>query len=132
MTNADEEESTDGYGDLGEGVLSPTVRGKGDADRHKDCFMFRFHKNELYFDCLIPDFELINMFSKRANDRFFTELKSVSVTPVAKRGLGKHFTFDFLAPCFEEHQKHKRYDNLHKKPSFYGEVKFDYKQFGED
>ena len=56
MTNADEEESSDGFGDLGENVLSPTVRGKGAEDRHKDCFMFRYHDNEQYKDCLIPDF----------------------------------------------------------------------------
>ena len=43
MQLQEDEESSDGYGDLGgEGMLSPSVRGKGDADRHKDCFLFRF------------------------------------------------------------------------------------------
>ena len=51
------------------------------------------------------------------------------MTPVAKRGLGRHFTFDFLAPSFEEHKKG---DDLRKDASFYGDVKFDFKQFGED
>ena len=38
----EDEDSTDEIGELPEGVLSPASRGKGDADRHKDCFLFRF------------------------------------------------------------------------------------------
>ena len=61
----DEEESSDDFGDIGgENVLSPSVRGKGDADRHKDCFLFRFKKGENVenVDRIIPDHELIFLF----------------------------------------------------------------------
>ena len=106
-------------------MLSPSVRGKGDVDRHKDCFLFRFRKESKEFkDRLIADFELIHLLSRRVGDTFFSDLTSISVTPVAKRGLGRHFTFDFLAPSFEEHKKG---DDLRKDASFYGDVRFDYK-----
>ena len=80
---------------------------------------------------MIPDFELIHMLGsqRRLGERFYTDLKSISLTPVAKKGLGKHFTFDFLAPSFEPHKKG---DFDRKSASFYGEVNFDYKQFGDD
>ena len=122
----EEEESSDEFGDIGgEGMLSPSVRGKGDAGRHNDCFLFRFKRKGVELaDKLIPDFELIHMFSRRVGDSYYSDLTSISVTPVAKRGLGRHFTFDFLAPSFEEH---KRGDDVRKDASFYGDVRFDYK-----
>ena len=87
--------------DLPEGVMTTASRGKGFTDRHRDCFLFRFGKSDEFTDRMIPDFELIHMFQRRVGDKFFNELKSVSLTPVAKKGLGKYFTFDFIAPCFE-------------------------------
>ena len=69
------------------------------------------------------------MLQRRVGEKFFNDIKSISLTPVAKRGLGRHFTFDFLAPCFEPV---KYGDNSRQVPSFYGEVKFDYNQFGKN
>ena len=69
------------------------------------------------------------MLQRRVGEKFFNDIKSISLTPVAKRGLGKHFTFDFIAPCFEPV---KYGDNSRQVPSFYGEVKFDYNQFGKN
>ena len=74
-------------------------------------------------DRLIPDFELIHMLQRRVGEQFFTDLKSISLTPVANKGLGKHFTFDFIAPCWEPV---KYGDNGRQTPSFYGDVVFDY------
>ena len=51
-------------------------------------------------------------------------LASISVTPVAKFGIGQLIAFDFLAPCFGDQQADLlQYD---------GKIKFDFKQFGDD
>ena len=54
---------------------------------------------------------------------------------MAKVGLGQLFTFDFISPCFEKDAPRKKpwettnkYDSM----SFYGEVKFDFAQFGKN
>ena len=57
-----EESSDDGFGELPGESKGPSVRGKGDIDRHKDCFIFRFDKGATHKDHIIPDHELIFKF----------------------------------------------------------------------
>ena len=66
-------------------------------------------------------------------DKYWQELASISLTPNAKIGMGKLFTFEFLAPCFDSEAPRNR----RKTPdidgmTFYGEVKFNFSQFGAD
>ena len=55
------------------------------------------------------------------------------MTPIAKVGLGPLFSFDFISPCYEKNKPKSRaqeikYDSM----SFYGQVRFDFRQFGKD
>lgn len=61
------------------------------------------------------------------------ELTSISLTPNAAKGIGKLFTFEFIAPCFETEKPKSQHDAKKKaKMSYYGRVKFDFAQFGPD
>lgn len=61
------------------------------------------------------------------NQLFWEELKSVSLTPIAKYGLGKAtYSFDFIAPCFEKAEKGFINQHDFQGMSFYGQAKYDY------
>jgi hypothetical protein len=45
---------------------------------------------------------------------------------VAKFGLGTLISFEFLAPCFGDNLKDQ------KMLQYYGKIKFDFRQFGDD
>ena len=111
----------------------------------RDAFLFRFKKeakskvnegerpDQVYQEAQL--FGAKSELAREPKDRFWHELTSISLTPIAKIGLGKLFTFEFTAPCFEQIDK----GNLTKKErmrrefmSFYGDVKFDFRQFGKD
>ena len=73
---------------------------------------------------------------KKATDNYWQEITSISLTPSAKIGLGKLYTFEFVAPCFEDPankvNKPSKRGPKQESMSFYGKVEFNYRQFGED
>ena len=75
---------------------------------------------------------IIKEFAKHKSslDIYWQQIKSISLTPIAKSGLGKLFTFDFVSPCFEKVDE----PNLSKAErikrqslSLYGEIRFDFR-----
>ena len=55
------------------------------------------------------------------------------MTPIAKAGLGKPFTFEFIAPCFETGKAKSKKEAIKKESmSFYGQVHYNFRQFGTD
>ena len=57
-------------------------------------------------------------------------ISSISLTPIARVGLGKLFTFDFVSPCFEKTDGvpiSKEERNKRESMSFYGDVRFDFR-----
>jgi len=94
----------------------------------RDCFLFRFKAGSESLDKVIPEIGLSNELEKRSGDAYWQELTSISLTPMAKIGLGQLFTFQFVSPCFE-HQKPKQGEKKekHDSMSFYGQVKFNFR-----
>lgn len=76
---------------------------------------------------MIPEKELPKHLDYKATDDYWNQLESITVTPISTRGLGEHFTFEFVAPCYETV---KEGTVERQEESFYGGIKFDYKQFG--
>ena len=114
----------------------PLSRSQADSgvDRtRRDAFLLRFKPGGDYLDKVITESNLFSEMGKHASDPFWKELASMSLTPMVKVGLGELLTFDFVAPCFE-HRKPKRGEDPDKysSMSFYGDVRFDFKQFGTD
>ena len=71
--------------------------------KKRDAFILRYGKESEFPDKVIQEEGLAKEFKdKDEKDKCLQELASISLTPIAKFGLGKHFTFDFIAPCFEK------------------------------
>ena len=75
----------------------------------RDAFLLRFKKEAKvkvnegeYLDKVIQEAQLFKELEREARDRFWQELTSISLTPIAKIGMGKLYTFEFTAPCFEQ------------------------------
>ena len=68
----------------------------------RDAFMIRFKKGSEHFDKVVSEkiFEK-EWADKGESEKYIQDLSSISLTPISKSGLGKLFTFDFIAPCFE-------------------------------
>ena len=62
----------------------------------------RFKKGSKYVDKVLPEPNIMSELEKRAQSAYWQELESISLTPNAKVGLGVLFTFEFVAPCFED------------------------------
>lgn len=107
-----------------------------DAKLKRDNFLIRFKKGSEYFDKIVQELNWQAELGKKAADKYWQEVTSISLTPGAKIGLGKLYTFEFIAPCFEDPAKKVnkpskrglKQDSM----SFYGKVDFDFRQFGED
>ena len=69
--------------------------------KKRDAFILRYSKESEFPDKVIQEEGLAKEF-KGEKEKYLQELASISLTPIAKFGLGKHFTFDFIAPCFEK------------------------------
>ena len=100
----------------------------------KDAFIMRFKKGSEYQDKVIQEKEkaLKEEFQRSLKSKFWRQLSSISITPIAQTGLGKLYTFEFVAPSFETDAKNKHQQLKNETMSFYGKVRFDYKQFGKD
>lgn len=94
----------------------------------RDTFLLRFRPGSDFLDKVITESNLFSEMSKQANDIFWKELTSISLTPMVKVGLGKLFTFEFVAPCFErERPKWGEDPTKNDSMSFYGEVRYDFR-----
>ena len=67
----------------------------------------RFIKGGEYQDKVIQEAAIYGEFERKPASKFWRELSSISITPIAKSGLGKLYTFEFVAPCFETDAKNK-------------------------
>lgn len=89
--------------------------------------MLRFRPGSDFLDKVITESNLFAEMGKNVNDIFWKELMSMSLTPMVKVGLGKHFSFEFVAPCFErEPQKWGKDPTKNETMSFYGDVRYDF------
>ena len=71
----------------------------------RDAFLLRFKKGSEFFDKVLTEKGLTkDLQDKRETDLYVQDLDSITMTPIAKAGLGKLFTFEFIAPCFETGQ----------------------------
>lgn len=93
----------------------------------------RFKKGAERKDKVILESDITRELEHKSSSSLWKELTSISLTPNAKTGLGKLFTFEFIAPCFETDKPKSQHDAKKKaKMSYYGRVKFDFAQFGPD
>jgi hypothetical protein len=77
-----------------------------EARAKKDSFLFRFSRDPeaTFTDKVVSEKGLHQEFDRMGKDKeqFYKDLKSISLTPIAKYGLGKEtYAFDFVAPSFE-------------------------------
>ena len=102
----------------------------GEKKTRLDGFLIRFKAGSEYKDKVISDSLIHAEFDHRASHPFWQEITSISLTPIAKQGLGKLVTFEFLAPCFDEmnNEDRKGFKNL--ELSKYGKVRYNFSQFG--
>lgn len=100
----------------------------------KDAFMMRFRPGSDFLDKVITESNLFSEMSKHTSDPFWKELMSMSLTPMVKVGLGELFTFEFVAPSFERGRPKKSTTDPYETESmsFYGDIRFDFRQFGTD
>ena len=84
-------------------------------------------------DKIIQEKNIQKETEQKTGSTLWKELISISLTPNAKTGIGKSFAFEFIAPCFET-EKPKSHSDAKKKGkmSYYGQVRFDFNQFGND
>lgn len=108
-------------------------RNESSFEKKRDAYILRFKQDNGFRDKVIQENQRGKELGKTASDPYWQELQSITLTPIAKVGLGKLFTFEFIAPCFEDKQPRslKEKEKL-EKMSFYGRVRFDYRQFGND
>ena len=80
-----------------------------EVKQKRDAFLLRFRKDstvkplkdDKYLDKVIQETQLYKELKREAKDVYWQELTSISLTPMAKVGLGKLYTFEFISPCFE-------------------------------
>ena len=127
MSNNSEKTNKDQQGEKQVSQLELKIR--------RDTFLFRFKDSSTdeFKDRIVQESNLGAELDKKLSERYWQELQSISITPNAPSGLGKLITFDFVSPCFETQKPLDKEDAKRmEKMSFYGQVKFDFRQFGND
>ena len=94
----------------------------------RDTFLLRFKAGSEYLDKVIQEVNLFSELEKKASDKYWQDLSTISLTPCAKIGLGKLNTFEFVSPCFETAKPKSRKQQIkNESMSFYGQVTFNFR-----
>ena len=116
-------------------VTSSATESVQEFNRKRDAFIVRFQKGiggkeGVCSDKVISEANWDRVDSRRReNDKYWQTVRSISLTPMAKFGIGKLWTFEFLAPSFEDVKPPKlgQFPKEETPMSFYGNVHFDFR-----